>query len=293
MLIYHTIADIREFVRQARTNGHSIGLVPTMGYLHEGHLELMRRAKDQCDIVIVSIFVNPTQFGPGEDLASYPRDLDRDAGMAERVGVDAIFNPGAEEIYPSGYCTYIDVERITERLCGVSRPGHFRGVATVVAKLFNIVKPDYAYFGQKDAQQVLVIKRMAADLNMEVEVVTVPTVREQDGLAMSSRNIYLDPEQRQAALSLSRSLNRAAEEVRAGERNAEKIRQLVINMIKSEPIAEIDYVELYSHPDLEPVDVINGPALLALAVKMGRARLIDNIILMNGDTPLVGAASAG
>lgn len=279
MLIYHTIADIREFVRQARAKGYSIGFVPTMGYLHEGHLELMRRAKEQCDTVIVSIFVNPTQFGPGEDLASYPRDLDRDAGMAEGVGVDAIYNPGAEEIYPSGYCTYIDVERITEGLCGTSRPGHFRGVATVVAKLFNIVKPDYAYFGQKDAQQVLVIKRMTADLNMEVEVVTIPTVREQDGLAMSSRNIYLDSEQRQAALSLSRSLNRAAEEVRAGERSAAKIRQLVINMIESEPIAEIDYVEIYSHPDLEPVDVINGPALLALAVKMGRARLIDNIIL--------------
>lgn len=279
MRIYHTIAEIREFVRQARGKGHSIGFVPTMGYLHEGHLELMRRAREQCDTVVVSIFVNPTQFGPGEDLASYPRDLERDARMAEGVGADAIFNPGAEEIYPAGYCTYVDVERITEYLCGASRPGHFRGVATVVSKLFNIVKPDYAFFGQKDAQQVLIIKRMAADLNMEVEVVTVPTVRERDGLAMSSRNIYLEPEQRRAALVLSKSLNRAAEEVRAGERNAAKIRQLVIDMIKAEPLADIDYVEIYSHPDLEPVESIEGPALLALAVRMGRARLIDNIIL--------------
>lgn len=279
MRIFHTIAEIREFVRQARAKGHSIGFVPTMGYLHEGHLELMRRAREQCDTVVVSIFVNPTQFGPGEDLASYPRDLERDARMAEGVGADAIFNPGAEEIYPPGYCTYVDVERITEYLCGASRPGHFRGVATVVSKLFNIVKPDYAFFGQKDAQQVLIIKRMAADLNMEVEVVTVPTVRERDGLAMSSRNVYLEPEQRRAALVLSKSLNRASEEVRAGERNAAKIRQLVIDMIKAEPLADIDYVEIYSHPDLEPVEFIEGPALLALAVRMGRARLIDNIIL--------------
>lgn len=279
MRIFHTIAEIREYVRQARAKGHRIGFVPTMGYLHEGHLELMRRAREQCDTVVVSIFVNPTQFGPGEDLASYPRDLERDARMAEGVGADAIFNPGAEEIYPPGYCTYVDVERITEYLCGASRPGHFRGVATVVTKLFNIVKPDYAFFGQKDAQQVLIIKRMAADLNMEVEVVTVPTVRERDGLAMSSRNVYLEPEQRRAALVLSKSLNRAAEEVRAGERNAAKIRQLVIDMIKAEPLADIDYVEIYSHPDLEPVESIEGPALLALAVRMGRARLIDNIIL--------------
>ncbi len=279
MRVYHTIVEIREFVRQARAKGHSIGLVPTMGYLHEGHLELMRQAKKQCGTVIISIFVNPTQFGPGEDLESYPRDLDRDAGMAGAVGVDAIFNPGVEEIYPSGYCTYVDVERITDRLCGASRPGHFRGVATVVTKLFNIVKPDYAYFGQKDAQQVLVIKRMVADLNMEVEVVTVPTVREHDGLAMSSRNVYLDPAQRQAALSLNRSLKRAVAEVRAGERDAARIRQLVVDIIKAEPLAEIDYVEIYSHPDLEPVEAIKGPVLLALAVKMGRARLIDNIIL--------------
>jgi pantoate--beta-alanine ligase len=286
MIIYHTIAEIREFVRQARVKGSSIGFVPTMGSLHEGHLELMRRAKEKCDCVIVSIFVNPTQFGPGEDLERYPRDLERDARLAEGAGVDAIFNPGAKEIYPPGYCTYVDVERITERLCGFSRPGHFRGVATVVTKLFNIVKPDQAFFGQKDAQQVLVIQRMAVDLNMEVGIVTVPTVREQDGLAMSSRNVYLDAGQRQAALVLSRSLKMAADEVRAGEHSAAKIRQLVIEMIKAEPLADIDYVEIYSHPDLEPVELIEGPALLAMAVKIGQTRLIDNAILRKGDTPL-------
>ena len=284
MIIYHTIAEIREFVRQARVKGRSIGLVPTMGYLHEGHLELMRRAKEQCGCVIVSIFVNPTQFGPGEDLERYPRDLERDARLAEGAGVDAIFNPEAKEIYPPGYCTYVDVERITERLCGFSRPGHFRGVATVVTKLFNIVKPDQAFFGQKDAQQVLVIQRMAADLNMEVGVVTVPTVREADGLAMSSRNIYLDAGQRQAALVLSRSLKMAADEVRAGERSAAKIRQLVIEMIKAEPLADIDYVEIYSHPELDPLELIEGPALLAMAVKIGQTRLIDNAILRMEDT---------
>jgi pantoate--beta-alanine ligase len=284
MFIYHTIAEIREFVRQARVKGSSIGFVPTMGYLHEGHLELMRRAKEKCDCVIVSIFVNPTQFGPGEDLERYPRDLERDARLAEGAGVDAIFNPGVKEIYPPGYCTYVDVERITESLCGFSRPGHFRGVATVVTKLFNIVKPDQAFFGQKDAQQVLVIQRMAADLNLEVGVVTVPTVRESDGLAMSSRNVYLDAGQRQAALVLSRSLKMAADEVRAGEQNAAKIRHLVIEMIKAEPLADIDYVEIYSHPDLEPVELIEGPALLAMAVKIGQTRLIDNTILRMEDT---------
>jgi pantoate--beta-alanine ligase len=284
MIIYQTIAEIREFVRQARVKGSSIGFVPTMGYLHEGHLELMRRAKEKCDCVIVSIFVNPTQFGPGEDLERYPRDLERDARLAEGAGVDAIFNPGVEEIYPPGYCTYVDVERITERLCGFSRPGHFRGVATVVTKLFNIVKPDQAFFGQKDAQQVLVIQRMATDLNMEVGIVTVPTVREQDGLAMSSRNVYLDAGQRQAALVLSRSLKIAADEVLAGENSAAKIRQLVIEMIKAEPLADIDYVEIYSHPELEPVELIGGPVLLAMALKIGQTRLIDNVILRKGDT---------
>ncbi|MCL6636151.1 MAG: pantoate--beta-alanine ligase, partial [Peptococcaceae bacterium] len=256
MRIFHTIAGIREFVRQARAGGRTIGFVPTMGYLHEGHLELMRRARQRCDTVIVSIFVNPAQFGPNEDYARYPRDLERDARMAAEAGVDAIFNPAVEEMYPRGYCTYVNVEGITEKLCGLSRPGHFRGVATVVTKLFNIVKPDCAFFGQKDAQQVLVIKRMAADLNMDLEVVTVPTVREADGLAMSSRNVYLDPGQRRAALVLSRSLFKARDLFSAGERDAAEIRRLVVDMIKAEPLADIDYVEIYSHPDLEPVEKI-------------------------------------
>ncbi|NLI12324.1 pantoate--beta-alanine ligase [Pelotomaculum propionicicum] len=279
MFIYHTIAEVRRYVREARSIGQSIGLVPTMGYLHEGHLELVRQAKKRCDKVIVSIFVNPTQFGPGEDLERYPRDLDRDARLSEGVGADVIFNPPVAEMYPAGYCTYVDVERITEHLCGQARPGHFRGVATVVTKLFNIVRPDVAFFGQKDAQQALVINRMVADLDMDLEVVTVTTVREPDGLAMSSRNVYLEPEQRRAALALSRSLRRAEEVFQAGERDAARIRQLVIDMIKKEALLEIDYVEIYSHPELEPIDQIEGPALLALAVKTGRARLIDNTVL--------------
>ncbi|BAF58402.1 panthothenate synthetase [Pelotomaculum thermopropionicum SI] len=279
MLVCNTISEIRAFVREARSKGRSIGFVPTMGYLHEGHLELMRRAKERCDTVVISIFVNPTQFGPNEDYDRYPRDLERDARLAGQVGVDAIFNPSVEEMYPAGYCTYVDVERLTGKLCGLSRPGHFRGVCTVVTKLFNIVKPDYAFFGQKDAQQALVIKRMAADLNMDLEVITVPTVREADGLAMSSRNVYLDPEQRRAALVLSRSLEKAGEAFRAGERDASKLRQMVLDMIKAEPLANIDYVEIYSYPELEPLDQINGPALLALAVKIGQTRLIDNAIL--------------
>jgi pantoate--beta-alanine ligase len=279
MIIFHTIAEMREFVRKARAGGRSVGLVPTMGYLHQGHLELMRQAKKRCDTVIVSIFVNPTQFGPNEDFARYPRDLERDAGLAKEAGVDAIFNPTVGEMYPEGFCTYVDLERLTDKLCGLSRPGHFRGVATVVTKLFNIVRPDLAFFGQKDAQQALVIKRMAADLNLDLEVVTVPTVREADGLAMSSRNVYLQPEERQAALVLSRSLGKAGEAVAAGERDAAKLRQLVVDMIKAEPLAEIDYVEIFSHPELEPVDQITGPSLLALAVKIGRTRLIDNTVL--------------
>lgn len=279
MHIYRTIADIRKYVRQARANGHTIGFVPTMGYLHEGHLELMRRAKERCQTVIISIFVNPAQFGPNEDLDRYPRDLERDVSLSEQVGVDALFFPDVEEMYPRGFSTYVDVERLTENLCGRSRPGHFRGVATVVTKLFNIVKPDWAFFGQKDGQQALVIKRMAADLNMDLDIVIVPTVREADGLAMSSRNVYLEPEQRRAALVLSRSLCKARDALAAGERNAQAIRQLVVDIINSEPLASIDYVEIYSHPDLETLDTVNGPALLALAVKIGKTRLIDNIVL--------------
>ncbi len=279
MQVFHTIPEMRNFVRQARAGGRSVGLVPTMGYLHEGHLELMRQAGKHCDVVVVSIFVNPVQFGPNEDFASYPRDLERDVRMSEKAGVDAIFNPSIQEMYPAGFCTQVEVGRITEKLCGLSRPGHFRGVATVVTKLFNIVKPDRAFFGQKDAQQALVIERMAADLDLDLEVVTLPTVREVDGLAMSSRNRYLEPEERRAALILYKSLQQARELYRAGERDASRLRRLVAAMIATEPLAGIDYVEIYSYPELEEVAEIQGPVLLALAVKIGRARLIDNIIL--------------
>ncbi|RJQ30022.1 MAG: pantoate--beta-alanine ligase [Peptococcaceae bacterium] len=279
MYVCHTIAEIRDFTRQAGERGHTVGLVPTMGYLHEGHLELMRRAKEQCGVVVVSIFVNPLQFGPREDYTRYPRDLERDVRLAASVGADAVFNPAVEEMYPEGSCTYVDLGELTDKLCGRSRPGHFRGVATVVAKLFNIVRPDYAYFGQKDAQQALVIKRMAADLNMDQVIVTVPTVREPDGLAMSSRNVYLSPGERQAAAVLFRSLETARRAVAAGERDAAKLRRMAVEMIQSEPAAAIDYVEIYGYPGLEPVAALNGAALLALAVKFGRTRLIDNTLL--------------
>ena len=279
MQIYHTIKEIRDFVMDARIQGKTIGFVPTMGYFHDGHLELMRRAKKQCNVVIVSIFVNPTQFGPKEDFAKYPRDMERDAQMSREIGVDAIFNPGVAEMYPEGYCTDVTVERITEKLCGTARPGHFRGVATVVTKLFNIVAPDRAYFGQKDAQQVLVIKRMAADLDLDLEVITVTTRREADGLAMSSRNIYLDKTQRQAALVLSRGLQAAADAVATGEKNIAALRQLAVHTISSEPLAEIDYVEIFSYPELSEVEHFTDSALLAVAVRIGQTRLIDNIIL--------------
>ncbi len=279
MQVCHTIPEIRNFVRQVRAGGRSVGLVPTMGSLHEGHLELMRRAGEQCGVVVISIFVNPAQFGPHEDFASYPRDLERDVRMSEKAGVEAIFNPSVSEMYPAGFSTRVEVGRITEKLCGCSRPGHFSGVATVVTKLFNIIKPDRAFFGQKDAQQALVIERMAADLNLDLEVVTLPTVREPDGLAMSSRNRYLGPEERRAALILYRSLQYAKELYRAGERDAARLRRQVTAMIAAEPLARIDYVEIYSYPELEEVAEIQGPVLLALAVKIGKARLIDNITL--------------
>lgn len=279
MLICRTVEEIRKFVREARSKGQKVGLVPTMGYLHEGHLTLMREAKKSCDVVVISIFVNPLQFGPKEDFAQYPRDFERDARMAEDVGVDAIFVPEAEEMYPRGFSTHVDVEGLVDCLCGASRPGHFRGVATVVTKLFNIVLPDKAFFGQKDAQQVLVIKRMAEDLNMPLEIVAVPTVREADGLAMSSRNIYLSAEQRKAALVLSQSLEAAREAVAGGQRDADKILRLVREMISGQPLASIDYVELRALPNLEPVQFINGPVLLALAVKFDKTRLIDNAVL--------------
>jgi pantoate--beta-alanine ligase len=255
-----------------------------MGYLHEGHLVLARRAKAENGIVAVSIFVNPTQFGPTEDFARYPRDPDRDLSLLEKEGVDWVFMPSVEDMYPQGSSSWVNVEKVTDRLEGAVRPGHFRGVATVVAKLFNIVQPTRAYFGQKDAQQVVAIKRMVADLNMNLEVVVVPTVREPDGLAMSSRNVYLNPQERQAALVLWKSLNLARQLWLEGERKAERVRQQMASLIQKEPLARIEYISI-AHPEtLEELTEIDQPALVSLAVRVGKTRLIDNVTL--GSQPL-------
>lgn len=279
MKIIETISEMREFVEVAQQQGRSIALVPTMGSLHEGHLTLMRRAKQCCDIVVVSIFVNPTQFGPNEDFAKYPRDLTGDSKAAASAGVEVIFHPQAKEMYPEGYSSFVDIEGITQKLCGLSRPGHFRGVATVVNKLFNIIQPNKAFFGQKDAQQVLVLARMVADFNMNVKLEVVPIVREADGLAMSSRNAFLSAEERQAGLVLSRSLKLAEQLVAEGETDVEKIRTQVIAEIRTETLAECEYAEVYKYPMLQEVTVLQDRALLALAVRIGNTRLIDNTIL--------------
>ncbi|WP_406678643.1 pantoate--beta-alanine ligase [Moorella sp. ACPs] len=279
MELLTTIVAVRKFVAAARRQGKSIGLVPTMGYLHEGHLTLARTAREQNDVVVMSIFVNPTQFGPGEDLERYPRDLERDQKLAAAAGVDAIFAPAVAEMYPPGYATYVQVEGLTEVLCGASRPGHFRGVATVVSKLFNIVQPDRAYFGLKDYQQAVVIKRLVRDLNFPVDIITIPTVREPDGLALSSRNKYLSPGERQAALSLYRALNIGADLIRSGERRAAVVREAMAQEILSWPGTRIDYVAVNDAETLEPLDEIRGQVLLALAVWVGNTRLIDNMTL--------------
>jgi pantoate--beta-alanine ligase len=277
MKVINAISEMKETRRKLRG---SVGFVPTMGYLHEGHLELARRARAENRNVVVSIFVNPTQFGPKEDYASYPRDPERDLAMLKKEGVNIVFMPSAEDMYPPRYSTWVNVEKVTERLEGAIRPGHFRGVATVVAKLFNIVQPDKAYFGQKDAQQVVVIKKMVSDLNMNLEVVVVPTVREPDGLAMSSRNVYLNPEERKAALVLYESLKLAQKLWDKGERNADVIRKQMTALIQSEPRAErIDYVSIADAETLEELDRIDRPAVVSLAVKIGKPRLIDNIML--------------
>jgi len=287
MLVHQTVEEIRQTVKKARNQGLTVGFVPTMGYFHEGHLVLMREAKKSCDFVVVSIFVNPLQFGPQEDLARYPRDLQRDLDLAEKVQVDAVFYPENEEMYPAGFSTVVEVEGITENLCGRSRPGHFKGVATVVTKLFNIVSPDKAFFGQKDAQQALVVKRMVKDLQMSLEIVVVPTVREDDGLAMSSRNVFLNPSERKAALCLKKSLETAGQMVELGEQDVSKILSAVRKIITDEPPAVIDYVEILSLPDLKPVANLSGPALLAMAVRFSKTRLIDNTVLCPGGVSYV------
>ena len=257
----------------------TVGLVPTMGFLHEGHLSLIRRAREECDHVVVSIFVNPTQFGPKEDLSKYPRDLDRDLKLIEPLGTDLVWIPSAEIMYPKGYQTWVEVEAITNPLEGAMRPGHFKGVTTIVAKLFNGVQPHKAYFGQKDAQQVAVIRQMTRDLNFPIEIVVCPTLREADGLAMSSRNVYLDPEQRKAATVLFRSLGAGKELYEGGERNAEKIRGKMKEVLAGEPLAEPQYVSCADYDTLEELEEIKGKALLSMAVFIGKTRLIDNFIL--------------
>jgi len=276
MKVISTVAEFKETRRNIRG---TIGLVPTMGYLHEGHLFLARRAKAENDVSVVSIFVNPTQFGPKEDFARYPRDPERDCAMLEKEETDLVLMPPVEEIYPAGSSTWVDVENVTKTLEGAARPGHFRGVATVVAKLFNIVEPTKAYFGQKDAQQVVVIQKMVTDLNMNLEVVVVPTQREPDGLAMSSRNVYLNPQERQAAVVLWRSMNLAQGLWQKGERDAEKIRHEMVALIKKEPLARIDYVSIADPKTLDELSQIKGSALVSMAVYVGKTRLIDNLTL--------------
>jgi pantoate--beta-alanine ligase len=276
MRVVKSIAELRESRRQFTG---SVGFVPTMGYLHEGHLALVRQARNENSAVVASIFVNRTQFGPSEDLAGYPRDLERDLKLLDEENTDVVFVPWDEEMYPPAFSSWVDVEKVTERLEEASRPGHFRGVATVVAKLFNIVQPTRAYFGQKDAQQAIVIKRMVADLNMDLEIVVVPTVRENDGLAMSSRNTYLNPEERQAATILFKALTLAKELWQGGERDADKIRHQMASLIRKEPLARIDYVSIADATTLEELEAVDRPALASLAVRIGKARLIDNMLL--------------
>ena len=274
--VVETIAAMR--AARAALSG-SVGLVPTMGYLHEGHLSLVRAARQENDAVVVSIFVNPTQFGPREDFSTYPRDLERDLALLERESVDLVFAPDAAEVYPPGYGTYVEVGGVTERLEGAARPGHFRGVATVVAKLFNVVQPTRAYFGQKDAQQCVVVKKMVADLNFGLEVRVLPTVREPDGLALSSRNVYLGPEERVAARVLSAGLFAARKRWEEGERDAEALRRLVRETVGVEPRAQLEYVSVADATSLEELAAVDRPALVSLAARVGRTRLIDNVTL--------------
>jgi pantoate--beta-alanine ligase len=276
MQIHCTIQSFRQW---RRAIDGTLGFVPTMGYLHDGHMSLIHAARARAGVVVASIFVNPLQFGPKEDFARYPRDEERDLAMLREAGVDAVFMPGTAEMYPPGFASSVEVGAIASRLEGKHRPGHFRGVATVVCKLFNIVQPDIAYFGQKDAQQLRVIRRMVTDLSMAVEVVGLPTVRERDGLALSSRNVYLTPDERTQALVLSRALRLAEERYRAGERNAETIRRAMRRLIREAPSAAIDYVSIADEATLDELRTIDRPALVSMAVRIGRTRLIDNVVL--------------
>ena len=280
MEVIESISEMKNLVKEWKQQGLSIGFVPTMGYLHEGHLALVRRAKEFSDRVVVSIFVNPIQFAPGEDYQRYPRDLERDKALLEKEGVDVLFVPKVQEMYPPGFQTYVEVKELSSGLCGRYRTGHFVGVATVVLKLFNIVQPDIAVFGEKDYQQLKVIQRMVQDLNLDVKIISHPTVREEDGLAMSSRNTYLSPEERKSAIALYKALNLAEELINQGERRVATLKEKLKEFIESFPYTKVQYIE-FVHPEtLKEVERVDEPTLLALAVFVGKARLIDNKIIV-------------
>lgn len=276
MKVLKSTTELKSYVREVQEAGKSIGLVPTMGYLHEGHLSLMKKAREENDIVIVSDFVNPIQFGPNEDYDAYPRDLERDAELAKSVGVDIVFAPSVEEMYPSHFSTFVEVEGLTEHLCGAQRPGHFRGVCTVVMKLFHLTRADRAYFGKKDIQQLMILRRMAEDMNMNVKIVGMPIIREEDGLAKSSRNKYLSETQRKDALVLSCALKAAKKLIHEGERRSEKLYEEMKAVITSVP-CDIDYLKIVDRDTLEDTDTVENPSVIALAVRFGTTRLIDNM----------------
>lgn len=280
MKLINSINEIRNAIKNERKDNKSVGFVPTMGYLHEGHMSLIKEARKNNDIVVVSIFVNPTQFGPDEDLDTYPRDIDRDSKLCEKEGVDYIFHPAVDEMYLEGYATYVETESdITNKLCGASRDGHFTGVMSVVTKLFNIVNPDRAYFGRKDYQQVAVIKKMVRDLNFDIDIVDCPIIREKDGLAKSSRNTYLTEEQRKDALVLNKTLKMAKEMILGGEKDKDIILKEILDKINEVTYSEVDYVEILDRNNLDEIEKIDRDVVIALAVKIGKPRLIDNIIV--------------
>lgn len=279
-MVINTKDELKRFIKNAHKEQKTIGFVPTMGFLHQGHLSLVKKAKEENQLVVVSIFVNPTQFGPTEDFGTYPRDIQTDTRLAMEAGADVIFNPSVEEMYVTGSSTWVEVEGdITSVLCGASRPTHFRGVTTVVNMLFNIVEPDKAYFGQKDAQQAAVLTKMVQDLHMNVEIVVCPIVREEDGVALSSRNIYLNEEEREQAAVLNRSLQLVQEAYWKGEKSVEVLSELIVSNINQMPLAEIDYVNIYAYPSLKTIAKVEEKAIVAVAVKFGKTRLIDNVIL--------------
>lgn len=277
--VVSTVCETRAQVNEWKKQGLTVGLVPTMGYLHEGHQSLIKKAVEENDRVVVSVFVNPIQFAPNEDLETYPRDLEADKRLCDSTGADLIFHPTPDEMYPDGFSTHIQMDNLTKELCGKTRPTHFGGVCTVVGKLFNIVQPDKAYFGQKDAQQLAIIKRMVRDLNFDIEIVGCPIIREPDGLAKSSRNTYLNADERKAALILSKAIKLGEELVADGERNAQTVIKAMTDKINTEPLARIDYVNVVDALSIEPLDVVKGEVLVAIAVYIGKTRLIDNFII--------------